>query len=158
MEVVNTSKGIGGQLNDFRKLVTDSQRIVFFGSAGFCTPFAELLAFVLRNTDKELIFVPGNRLDAAKLIVPTENGMQLGDAVSSVKADTVVLLGGLSMPKIGVEPKIMKETVEEVLNGSDTKLIMGVCFQSMLLNEEWLDAINFDYVIDSDLTNELKEI
>lgn len=158
MEVLNTSKGIGGQLNAFRKITEDSKRIVFFGSAGFCTPFAELLAFVLRNSEKEMIFVPGNQLNNAKLIVPTEHGMQLGNASSSVKSDTVVLLGGLSMPKIGVDPNVMKETVDEVLNDSDNKLIIGVCFQSMLLNDSWLESIDFDYVIDSDLTNELKEI
>lgn len=158
MEVLNTSKGIGGQLNDFRKITTDSKTIVFFGSAGFCTPFAELLAFVLRNTDKEMFFVPGEQLDDAKLIVPTEHGMQLEDRKSLINADTVILLGGLSMPKIGVEPQVMKEVVDEVLGDSENKLIIGVCFQSMLLSENWLEVIDFDYIIDSDLTNELKEI
>ena len=158
MEILNTTKGIGGQLNDFRKIVADSERIVFFGSAGFCTPFAELLAYVLRNSEKEMVFVPGQDMDSARSIIPDEAGMQLGDPVTSVTADAVVLLGGLAMPNIGVDPQSMKETVNGVLNGSDRKLIIGVCFQSMLLNDEWLEAIDFDYVIDSDLTNELKEI
>jgi hypothetical protein len=158
MDTLNTSKGIGGQLNDFRKITADSNKIVFFGSAGFCTPFAELLAFVLRNTEKEMFFVSGDRLDSAREIISTEHGMQLGAAVSSLKADTVVLLGGLSMPKIGVEPERMNNILGDVLEGSDNKLTIGVCFQSMLLSEDWLKAIDFDYIIDSDLTNELKKI
>ena len=44
MEVLNSSKGLGGQLADFRKLVEGSKKISFIGTPGFCTPFAELMS------------------------------------------------------------------------------------------------------------------
>ena len=157
MEIINTSKGIGGQLTEFRKLVKDSKRIVFIGTAGFCTPFAELMAFVLRSSDKETIFVPDLRSDEARMIVPTSHGMQLGDKAEPF-ADTVVLLGGLAMPKIGVHPEEMEGIVADLLKDVENKLIIGVCFQSLLINANWLDFIDFDYIIDADLTNEVKEV
>ncbi len=157
MEIISTSKGIGGQLTEFRKLVTDSRKITFIGTVGFCTPFAELMAFVLRGTDKEMVFLPDLRSDDARLIVPSSHGMQLGDKADP-SADTVVLLGGLAMPKIGVEPEKMKELVNEVLRDADKKLVIGVCFQSMLINCKWPGSIDFDYIIDADLTNEVKEL
>lgn len=156
MKVLSTSKGIGGQLTDFRKLVEGSQSITFVGSAGFCTPFAELMAYVIRGSGKELKFVPDARLEDAMSIISMPSGMQLGEP-ADFHADTVVLLGGLAMPKIGVEPARAKELVDRILEGSEKKLIVGVCFQSIFQNQNWPDAIEFDYIIDADLTNEIRQ-
>ena len=157
MEIISTSKGIGGQLTEFRKLVNDSKKITFIGTVGFCTPFAELMAFVLRETDKKLVFLPDLRSDEARMIVSSSHGMQLGDKTEP-SADTVVLLGGLAMPKIGVEPEKMKGFVDDLLMDAEKKLIIGVCFQSMLINCNWPGFIDFDYIIDADMTNEVKKI
>ncbi len=157
MEIINTSTGIGGQLTEFRKLVNGSQKITFIGTVGFCTPFAELMAFVLRGTDKEMVFLPDLRSNDARMIIPSSHGMQLGDAADP-SADTVVLLGGLAMPKIGVEPEKMKELVDGLMKDADKKLIIGVCFQSMFIDQKWPEFIDFDYIIDADLTNEVKRL
>ncbi|MBP1910001.1 DUF2124 domain-containing protein [Methanolobus bombayensis] len=157
MDIISTSKGIGGQLTEFRKLVKDSKRITFIGTVGFCTPFAELMAFVMRGTDKEMVFLPNLRSDEARKIVSSSHGMQLG-ATTDPAADTVVLLGGLAMPKIGVDPAKMKELVDELLKDAEQKLIIGVCFQSMLIGCNWPDLIDFDYIIDADMTNEIKKL
>jgi len=156
MKTLSTSKGIGGQLTDFRKLARDSNRIAFIGTAGFCTPFAEMMAFVIRDTGKDMKFIPGLRLDDARSIVPNACGMQLGEPVD-FHADTVVLLGGLAMPKIGVESAEAKAAIDSILEGSGTKLIIGVCFQSIFQNQKWPDTIDFDFIIDADLTSELKQ-
>lgn len=157
MEIINTSKGIGGQLTEFRKLVNDSKRITFIGTVGFCTPFAELMAFVLRGSGKETVFLPDLRSHEARLIVSSSLGMQLGDKADP-SADTVVLLGGLAMPKIGVDPEKMKELVDDLLKDAEKKMIIGVCFQSMLIDQKWPDMIDFDYIIDADLSNEVKKV
>jgi hypothetical protein len=157
MEIISTSKGIGGQLTEFRKLVSDSKKITFIGTVGFCTPFAELMAFVLRGSDKETVFLPNLRSDEARLIISSSQGMQLGD-ITDPSADTVVLLGGLAMPKIGVEPEKMKELVDKLTKDAENKLIIGVCFQSMLINCNWPGHIDFDYIIDADMTNEIKKL
>lgn len=157
MKTLSSSKGIGGQLTDFRKLVEGSRKITFVGSAGFCTPFAELMAYVIRDSGKELKFVPDARLEDTRSIVSTPSGMQLRDP-TDFHADTVVLLGGLAMPKIGIEPARAKELVDMIQEGSEKSLIIGVCFQSIFQNQNWTDTIDFDYIIDADLTNEVKQV
>ncbi|MDN5310966.1 MAG: hypothetical protein PWP14_2360 [Methanolobus sp.] len=157
MKTLNTSKGIGGQLTDFRKLVENSKRITFVGSAGFCTPFAELMAYVIRGSGREMKFVPDARLEGARSIVSTPSGMQLGEP-TDFHADTVVLLGGLAMPKISIEPVKAKELVDSICEGAEKRLIIGVCFQSIFQNQNWPETIEFDYVIDADLTNRLLEM
>ncbi len=157
MNIISTSKGIGGQLTEFRKLVKESQRITFIGTVGFCTPFAELMAFVLRGTDKKMVFLPNLQSEKARMIVSSSQGMQLGD-ITDPSADTVVLLGGLAMPKIGVEPEKMKELIDALLQEAEKKLVIGVCFQSMFMEQKWPELIDFDYIIDADLTNEVKKV
>ncbi|WP_094228345.1 DUF2124 domain-containing protein [Methanolobus psychrotolerans] len=154
MEIISTSKGIGGQLTEFRKLVNDSKRITFIGTVGFCTPFAELMAFVLRKMDKQMAFMPDLSFEKARSIISTPHGMQLGESADP-HADTIVLLGGLAMPKTGTEVAAMKEMADRILDGSENKLIIGVCFQSVFQKMKWTESIDFDYIIDADLTNRL---
>jgi hypothetical protein len=155
MKLVSTSKGIGGQLAAFRELVKGSESIVFMGSPGFCTPFAELLAYGLRGSGKRMTFVPNTDSENARSIVAVSQGMQLGDSVVA-EADTVVLLGGLAMPKIGTTANEIKAFLDTLPSGSQKKLVIGVCFQSVFEREGWTDIIDFDYIIDSDLENNLK--
>lgn len=155
MKLVSTSKGIGGQLAAFRELVKGSESIVFMGSPGFCTPFAELLAYGLRGSGKNMIFIPNTDSKSARSIIAVSQGMQLGESVVP-EADTVVLLGGLAMPKIGSTPVEIKAFLDDLPSISDKKLVIGVCFQSVFERERWTDIIDFDYIIDSDLNNYLK--
>ncbi|MFP4655885.1 MAG: DUF2124 family protein [Methanohalobium sp.] len=157
MKVLKTTKGIGGQLTGFRELVKESDNITFIGSPGFCTPFAELLAFVIRGTGKGMAFIPGLKYENAKSIVAAEDGMQLGEKIDP-NADTVVLLGGVAMPKMGIDPADMNDMVTKTLENSENKLIIGVCFQSVFQEQEWDNYIDFDYIIDSDLTNSTIEV
>ena len=157
MKVLKTTKGIGGQLTGFRELIKDSNNITFIGSPGFCTPFAELLSFVIRGTGKRMVFVPSLKYESAKSIVATEDGMQLGENIDP-SADTVVLLGGVAMPKMGIDPADMNNMVTKILENSENKLIIGVCFQSVFQEQEWDNYIDFDYIIDSDLTNSSLEV
>lgn len=157
MKVLQTTKGIGGQLTGFRELVKDSNNITFIGSPGFCTPFAELMAFVIRGTGKGMTFVPGLKYENAKSIIVTEDGMQLGEKTDP-GADTVVILGGMAMPKMGINPADMNDLVTKILENSQNKLIIGVCFQSVFQEQEWDNYIDFDYIIDSDLSNSTIEV
>ncbi|MDY0387350.1 MAG: DUF2124 domain-containing protein [Methanolobus sp.] len=157
MNIISTSKGIGSQLTEFRKLVKESQQITFIGTVGFCTPFAELMAFVLRGTDKKMVFLPNLQPDEARMLVSSSQGMKLGD-ITDPSADTVVLFGGLAMPKIGVDPEKMKELMDVLLQEAEKKLVIGVCFQSMFMDQKWPEIIDFDYIIDTDLTNEVKKV
>lgn len=154
MRFVSKQPALAGVLGPFRELVKDSKRIVFVGSTGFCTPFAELMAYVIRGPGKEMVFVAGLDLEHAREIIPSPQGMQLGSEVD-FHGDTVVVLGGLAMPKIGVEPVEMKRLVETVTGGEG--LVIGVCFMGIFERTGWYDHIDFDYVLNSVIDTELFE-
>jgi len=154
MQIINTSQGVGGILNSFRSLVEGVEKITFVGTPGFCTPFAELLGFVVR--DRKLVFIPNLDFEKARSISMTPEGMQLGEPVDA-HADVVVLLGGLAMPKIGTGPEKAREIAGKILEGSEKSKIIGVCFQSMFTQQKWDEVINSDYIINADLAVDVLE-
>ncbi|HIE31775.1 MAG TPA: DUF2124 domain-containing protein [Methanosarcinales archaeon] len=148
MKEISTSSGLGGILNAFRDITKKSERITFVGTPGFCTPFAELLAFPIRKDDKELIYIANLDFDGAKKIVHTSHGMQLAEEADAT-ADTAVILGGLAMPKISVDVHALKSMIDRIFGGNGDKLLIGVCFMSIFGQAGWYDTIDFDYVIDT---------
>ncbi|MCQ1534799.1 DUF2124 domain-containing protein [Methanosarcina sp. KYL-1] len=155
MQVINTGQGVGGILNGFKGLVENAEKITFVGTPGFCTPFAELIGFVVR--DRQLAFIPNLDFEEARTISMTRHGMQLGDSTNA-KADAVVLLGGLAMPKIGVKAEEAKELASRVLEGKENGKVIGVCFQSMFMQQKWEEVINFDYIMNADLDVKILEV
>lgn len=147
IKTFNTSEGIGGLLNTFRNITKDSKKITFIGTPGFCTPFAEILAYVIRDTNQELAFIPNISLEKAKTVISTPHGMQLGDNTDP-SADTIVLLGGLAIPKMNIDVNDVKNVIEEISEPKNRKVI-GVCFMSMFQETGWIDKIEFDYLLDS---------
>jgi hypothetical protein len=156
VEIIEKSEGIGALLKSFASLAKESQKIIFIGTPGFCTPFAEIAAYSLRKSSKQMGFVANTDIEKAKQLIPTDMGMQLGDTIN-YHADTVVLLGGLAMPKIGVEPEELKTTLKSIYEGAQKKLLIGICFQSIFEKQGWTDALDFDYIIDSDMAVSLKK-
>jgi hypothetical protein len=84
-------------------------------------------------------------------------GMQLGE-LTDAHAEVVVLLGGLSMPKVGISSEKAKEVASKILEGSAKGKIIGVCFQSAFMKQKWDEIINFDYIINSDISVEVMEV
>ncbi len=146
MKEISTSSGLGGILNAFRDITKESKRITFVGTPGFCTPFAELIAYPIRDAGKEMAFVANLDSNDAKRIVFTSHGMQLAENVDAA-ADTVVILGGLAMPKISVDVDALNSMIGRILG--DGGLTIGVCFMSIFEQTGWYDVIDFDYVIDT---------
>ena len=140
MEDAYEWKGLNGQLVTFKKEVGDAQKITFVGSPGVCTPFAEFLAYSVR--DKETCF------KSYAMVLKDE----LYDPHNS---DVVVLLGGLSMPKYDVDTNELMVLVNEILK-EDGKLI-GVCFMNMFEKAGWLEKIDFDCVVDGTLVGVVKK-
>lgn len=147
MKTINVSEGIGGLLNNFREICKDSKKITFIGTPGFCTPFAELLSFVLRDTGKEMVFIPRTSVGYAKSIVSGPDGMQLGEAADPF-ADTVVILGGLAIPKMNVDVNDIKNIIDDITDHGNRKII-GVCFMSIFQETGWTDVVDFDYLLDT---------
>jgi len=148
MEKMQDVKGLGGMLNGFRDLVKDDKKIVFIGSPGFCTPFALFLGYPVR--EKSLAFMPGLQMDKARSMVATEYGMELAGATDA-KADVVVILGGMAMPKIGVKAEEMKD----FLGRMQYKKLIGVCFMSLFEKSGWCQNLPFQYVMNVDLEGDI---
>lgn len=148
MKPIETSEGISGMLTAFRKLARNSKKITFIGCPGWCSPFAELLGYVLRDAGKELVFIPNLRKDMAVKLEMTEYGMQLRDKADP-SSDTVVLLGGLAMPKMEVDVNGLKEMIDDITKGQADRKIIGVCIGGVFQKAGWDKSIDFDHLIDA---------
>lgn len=154
MEDAYEWKGLNGQLVTFKKEVGDAQRITFVGSPGVCTPFAEFLAYSVR--DKETCFIPLLDIDECHEFENKSYAMVLKDELYNPHdSDVVVLLGGLSMPKYDVDTDELMVLVNEILK-DDGKLI-GVCFMNMFEKAGWFEKIDFDCVVDGTLVGVVKK-
>lgn len=154
VEDVNEWKGLNGQLVTFKKEVGDAEKITFIGSPGVCTPFAEFLAYSVR--DKENHFIPLLDIDDCHEFESKPYAMVLKDEVSDPHdSDVVVLLGGLSMPKYDVDTEDVKALVNEILK--EDGQLMGVCFMDMFPKAGWLEKVDFDCVIDGTLIGVVKK-
>lgn len=147
-------KGINGQLVSFKKEVGDAKKITFLGSPGVCTPFAELLAYAVR--DVETNFVPLLDIENCHQFEFKGYAMVLNDEVSDPHdSDVVVLLGGLSMPKYDVDTEELNNVIDEILK--DEGKLIGVSFMDMFTKSGWLEKVDFDAVIDGTLTGVVKK-
>ena len=154
MEDAYEWKGLNGQLVTFKKEVGDAQKITFVGSPGVCTPFAEFLAYSVR--DKETCFIPLLDIDECHEFENKSYAMVLKDELYDPhNSDVVVLLGGLSMPKYNVDTDELMVLVNEILK--DDGKLMGVCFMNMFEKAGWLEKIDFDCVVDGTLVGVVKK-
>jgi hypothetical protein len=151
MELKEQRSGVPGLLRPFKEYLrelglTAGDQVAYYGCPGTCTPFIELLGFAVRDLSLEQVYVPYMDEAAARVILPVEGvGMQVsGDAVS-LDPKVIVLMGGLSMPGVPVE----KEAVQAVVASHPGAKVVGVCFMRMFEKMGWLDAFDFDLIIDA---------
>ncbi|MEM0332129.1 MAG: DUF2124 family protein [Archaeoglobaceae archaeon] len=146
------SKGIVGLTSAFREALSDlsaGEKVVFVGSSYVCTPFAELLAYAVRDKNFELIYVPKALEFEARRILELKN---VCFYVSNEKADpknpaAIVLLGGLAMPKFGCSTKDVMNFIEKI--ATKNTRILGVCFMGIFKKSGWDKMIPFNLIIDS---------
>lgn len=150
MKLIEKAEGIGGMLTAFRKLARGRKKITFIGCPGWCNPFAELLGYVLRDAGKEMVFVPNLKKEMAVSIVSTDYGLQLGEKADP-SSDTVVLLGGLAMPKMEVDVRGLKKMIDEITEGHPDRQILGACIGGVFQKAGWDKLIDFDYLVDADM-------
>ncbi len=81
--------------------------------------------------------------------------MQLGDAADPT-ADTVILLGGLAIPKMKTDVNEIKKMIDDITN-PDNRMIIGVFFMSIFQETGWTEIIDFDYLLDSHMKNTAME-
>lgn len=126
----------------------EGAQVVYYGCPGTCTPFIELLGFAVRDLSIKQVYVPYIDESAAKVIhMVDEVGMQVSKEAVTVDPEVAVLMGGLAMPGVPVS----KEVVQEVIGAHGETSIVGVCFMDMFEKGGWLDAFEFDLIIDASL-------
>lgn len=152
MEIL-VEKGLVGLNRCFRKAVRASNRggrLLFVGTPYTCLPFAEFLTYSIRDLPLKTYFSPNG--DIEKIVESVEregHGYTLGERVSGIDFQIVVLLGGLAMPKSQVDPLALFERLRDV---SRLDFVIGVCFQGVMDKPEWKDVFKFKYFIDADLS------
>ncbi|RZN36886.1 MAG: DUF2124 domain-containing protein [Methanophagales archaeon ANME-1-THS] len=147
--------GIASFTETFRESIVDlkeGSKVVFTGSVAVCTPFAELLAYTIRDRGFEMVYVPGADAKEARKIREIPNiGFSVVDEQADPKnPDTVVLLGGLAMPKFGCPLENVTRLIEDIAGKKKPKII-GVEFMNIFERAEWDKKIPFDTIIDTAL-------
>lgn len=145
--------GIADFTGTFRNSIADlkdGSKMVFTGSVAVCTPFAELLAYAVRDRDFDMLYVPSANAEEARMIKEIENlGYSVVDETGDPKyPDAVVVLGGLAMPKFGCEPEEVIQMIE-VLSGVKRPKIIGICFMNIFARAGWDKKLDFDMLIDA---------
>lgn len=151
MELKEQLSGVPGMLRPFKAYLREiglvpGDQVVYYGCPGTCTPFIELLGFAVRDLRLEQVYVPYVDEAAAKAVRPVEGiGMQAAGDAARIDPKVVVLMGGLAMPGVPVT----KEAVQAVVAAHPGAKIVGICFMQMFEKMGWLDALDFDLVIDA---------
>ncbi len=152
------SSGITGFLRGFKTLVEDIDKekninkIVFTGNKYTCTPFIELLTYVIRSMNKEIIYVPNIKLSEPYKVNMSEVDCNFIKGGDPSNPDLVVIMGGLAM-KGGPEIMSAKKFLEDI--GNKDKKVIGVCFMNIFEKSGWCDIIPFDYMIDTTMDSSL---
>ncbi len=134
----------------FRKIVSELEMrsLVFIGCPSLCLPFAELLAFSVKDAGFNMCFIPNVSKDMARSLEYDEGyGFQLRDTVSLEKFGAVIILGGLAMPDSPVKVEDVNKLISELVDGKGK--VIGVCFMEIFGRMGWDKKLNFDYIIDT---------
>lgn len=151
-------EGIVGFTKLFREelsCLTEGSIIVFTGSSAVCAPFAELLAYSIRDKKFDLYFSPiANEKDCRSLMWKEGTGFGISSAGKEItEADAVIVLGGLAMPKFGCPMEKVERFIDRISKPEATKVI-GVCFMDILKRSGWDQCIKFDALINATMETE----
>ncbi len=149
-------KGIKAFLGSYREIVEEliggEGIIVYSGCAGTCTPFAELLAYTVRDLDVKQYYSIDLEPKFHPMAIMDHGVVVEEDAIGLKEADLVVLLGGLAMPHSEVTAEDANRFIENLGNPN----VVGVCFMSIFDEAGWTDEVDFDAIIDAYIEVEVK--
>jgi hypothetical protein len=150
-------EGIAGFTKLFREEMVglpEGSMIVFTGSNAVCAPFAELLAYSIRDIKFDLFFSPmANDKDIRALEWREGTGFGISPMGKEITgADSVVVLGGLAMQKFGCPVESVARFIERT-NKPEGKVV-GVCFMDILRRSGWHLCIRFDAIINATMVTE----
>lgn len=151
-------EGIVGLTKSFRNEMiglAEGSVIVFTGSSAVCAPFAELLAYSVRDKKFDIFFSPmANGKDCRAMVWNEGSGYCISSDGKQISgADAIVVFGGLAMPKFGCPVEDVKKFIEGISKADGTKVV-GVGFMDILMRTGWHNSIRFDGLINANLETE----
>jgi hypothetical protein len=150
--------GIVGFTKLFRNEMVDlpeASMVVFTGSRAVCAPFAELLAYSVRDLKLDIFFSPmADEKDCRSLVWQEGTGYGVSTSGREItEATAVVVLGGLAMPKFGCPVEKVEQFIRMTSKPGHVKVI-GVCFMDILKRSGWHQSIKFDAMINATMETE----
>jgi len=151
------AEGISGLTKLFREALNgmdDGGNLLFVGSEAVCPPFAQLLAYAVRDRDMRFGFCPKAVWEKSRTMSWVEGaGFQIGkEPFEPGEADVIVLLGGLAMPKFGCPVEDVKAILSQIPRH---KLVIAVGFMDAFRKAGWNTSLHFDVLIDGYMSAEL---
>ena len=149
--------GISGLISAFRDSMSNVGnvlKIAFVGSVGVCTPFAELMAYSIREQRHEMVFKPDANVDNTRKMHFIEGvGYYVTDEAADARgSDIIVILGGLSMKRHPCTGEAIRKLIECIERDDGATRVIGVSFMNAFKISGWVDKIKFDVIIDTHST------
>ncbi|MFA5332612.1 MAG: DUF2124 family protein [Methanoregula sp.] len=142
-------KGVTGLIRPYKEYIkslnlSPGDQVVYYGCAGTCTPFVELLAVGIRGLHLTQVFVPLLDESKARLIrdVP-EVGMQASGERMNVAPKVIVIMGGLAMPMMPTTKEMLRDLAARYPEAK----VAGLCFQDMFQRAGWIGVVPFDFTV-----------
>lgn len=151
-------EGISGLTKLFRKSISDvpdGSLIVFIGSEAVCPPFAQLLAYSVRDRGMRFAFGPKASWEKCTSMKWMEGtGFQIStERCDPSEGKALVVLGGLAMPKFGCEVYTVNSFISRM---PGRPKVVGLGFMSIFQRSGWDQLVKFDAMIDATMAAELK--
>ncbi|MHC1680669.1 MAG: DUF2124 family protein [Methanomassiliicoccales archaeon] len=150
-------EGISGLTKLFRESmvdVDDGSTILFLGSEAVCPPFAQLLAYAVRDRHMRFGFSPKAEWDKSRLMNWVDGaGFQISnEPFEPGEADVIVILGGLAIPKFGCPVEDAKAFISQVPRH---RLVIAVGFMDAFRKAGWDTSLHIDVLIDGYMSAEV---
>lgn len=150
-------EGISGLTKLFREVlvdVDDGSNLLFVGSEAVCPPFAQLLAYAVRDRDMRFGFCPKAVWDHSRTMRWVDGaGFQIGkEPFEPAEADVIVILGGLALPKFGCPVEDVKALISQIPNH---RMVIAVGFMDAFRKAGWNTSLRFDLLIDGYMSAEV---
>ncbi len=151
------AEGISGLTKLFRETlvnVDDASNILFLGSEAVCPPFADLLAYAVRDRKMRFGFSPRAEWDKSRVMKWVDGaGFQISkDQFQPGEADVIVVLGGLAIPKFGCPVEDVKAFISQI---PKHRLVVAVGFMDVFRKAGWTSSLHFDVLIDAYMSAEV---
>ena len=155
--IMAKAEGISGLTKLFRETlveVEDGSTILFVGSEAVCPPFAQLLAYAVRDRNMRFGFCPKAVWDRSRVMKWVDGaGFQIGkEPFEPGEADVIVVLGGLAIPKFGCPVDDVKALLSQI---PKKRKVVALGFMDAFRKAGWNTSLHFDALIDGYMSAEM---